>query len=158
MKEFNGRKVYMIDGVPTLIDSLSGDYAKGAILQTDFTLTPCYIAKYGNSFAHGSTLREAARDAQAKELKHCPIEKRISKFRNEYPDPDSKIPARQLWLWHNTLTGSCEAGRNAFARDHDINIDSDLFSVREFILLTCNAYGAENIRRLAEAYSITLDK
>ena len=32
IKEINGQRVYMIDGVPTLIDRVRGDYAKGSIL------------------------------------------------------------------------------------------------------------------------------
>jgi hypothetical protein len=48
------------------------------------------------------------------------------------------------------------AGRNAFARDHGIDILSDSFTVREFINLTKYAYGRDAIRQLAEAYGITI--
>ena len=154
--EFNGQKVYRIDGVQTLIDSVHGNYAKGHILQSDFTLTPCYIARDGNFFAHGKTLAEAVRDAAAKRIENSPLEERIAKFREEWPDPDVKISALLLWEWHHILTGSCEAGRNAFAKDHGINVLEDSFTVREFIELTCNAYGSDAIRKLAEAYGIVL--
>ena len=153
--EFNGQKVWMVDNVPTVIDSVSVNFAKGSILNSDFTLTPCYIAKVENCFAHGDTLRQAFEDAKAKALRNMPTEQRIAKFREQFPDADVKIPARQLYDWHHILTGSCQMGRNQFARDHDINIDTDTFTVREFINLTCNAYGSDVVRQLAEAYGFT---
>lgn len=64
--EFNGRKVYQIDGVATLIDSVSGNFAKGKILNSDFTLTPCYISKVEGCFAHGETLAKAEKTAEKK--------------------------------------------------------------------------------------------
>jgi hypothetical protein len=150
----------MIDGVQTLIDSVHGNYAKGSIIQSDLTLTPCFIGKVGNYFAHGDTLHQAIADAEKKALENEPIEKRIERFRIKYGDPDEKIPARDLWTWHHVITGSCEAGRNAFAKDHGIDIDNDSFTVREFINLTCHSYGSDKIRQLAEAYyiSINIDK
>ena len=155
--EFNGKKVYQVDGVPTLIDSIHGNYAKGRILNSDFTLTPCFIAKVENSFAHGETLRQAMNDATNKAMENMPMENRIAKFREAYPDADKKIPARELYDWHHILTGSCEMGRNQFASDHGIDIDKDSFSVKEFIQLTKQSYGSEAIKQLAEAYSISID-
>ena len=155
--EFNGKKVYRVDGIPTIIDSVHDGYAKGSILNKDFTLTPCYIAKVGNCFAHGDTLRKAFEDAADKALGKMPLEERIAKFKEEFPDSDNKIPARRLWEWHHTLTGSCEAGRNHFAREHGINIDTDFFTVREFVTLTHNSYGSDAIRKLAEAYNIIIN-
>jgi len=85
------------------------------------------------------------------------VEERVSKFRGEWPDPDVKIAALLLWEWHHILTGSCEAGRNAFARDHGIDIMKDSFTVREFINLTKDSYGRDAIRQLAEAYGISIN-
>ena len=153
--EFNGKKVHQVDGVATIIDSVHGNYAMGHILNRDFTLTPCWIARDGDFFAHGDTLADAVRDAAAKRLKNSPLEERVAKFRGEWPDADVKISALLLWEWHHILTGSCEAGRNAFARDHGIDIMNDSFTVREFITLTKDAYGRDAIRQLAEAYGIS---
>jgi hypothetical protein len=118
------------------------------IVNGDLTLTPTYIAREDNYFAHGSTLREACESAQTKALQHEPVEQRIERFKTEYPDFDKKIPAMDLFRWHNILTGSCEQGRRAFAYDKNINLESDYFSVNEFILLTKDYYGAEIIKRL----------
>ena len=144
----------MIDGVPTIINSVIGNLAKGEILNKDFTTTPVYIARVGNFFAHGRTLREAYDEAAEKYNEKTPLKDRIFRFRNTFLDPDDKIPARELYRWHHILTGSCKAGRDAFARDNGINVDKDSFTVREFIRLTCNSYGSDAIRKLAEAYEI----
>ena len=43
-KEYDGRKVYYIDDLPTLIFSVHSNYAKGAIVGKDLVLKPCFIA------------------------------------------------------------------------------------------------------------------
>ena len=150
-------KVYQIDGVATLIDSVHGNYAKGSIFRSDFTLKPCFIARVENSFAHGETLRKAMEDAASKAMDQMPLEDRISKFRESFPDADTMIPARKLYDWHHILTGSCEMGRKQFARDNNIDIDSDHFTIREFINLTKDSYGSDAIHKLAEAYGISIN-
>ena len=153
---FNGRKVYHIDGVPTLIDSVHGNFAMGHILNSDFTLTPCYISKVEDCFAHGQTLAKAMKDARSKAMERMPLEQRIDRFREQYPDPDKHTPARELYDWHHVLTGSCAMGRDQFARYHCIDIEKDAFTVREFITLTKDAYGSDAIHKLAKAYGIPL--
>ena len=148
MKTFNRQRVYYVDGVPTLIDAICGNYAKGCIVNADFTTSDCYIAKEGSSFAHGVTLRAAFQAVRDKAMEALPIEERINKFKAEFPDPTAKIPARRLYEWHHVLTGSCEMGRTQFARDHGIDIDMDMFTVREFVELTKNSYGGKVIRML----------
>ena len=151
LKEYEGRKIWRVDGVPTLIYSVHGNYAKGAILQSDLTLTPCFIAKVDNSFAHGNTLREAMNDATAKAMQNMPLEKRIERFVAEH-DKDKKYPTKDLFDWHNILTGSCRAGREAFCRDKGIDIESGEYSVLEFIKITEYSYGGENIKKLKPYY------
>ena len=45
IKSINGKKIHCIDGQPTILNSIHKDVARGAILQVDFTLKPCYIVK-----------------------------------------------------------------------------------------------------------------
>lgn len=153
---FNGRKVYMIDGIPTLIDTVHGNYALGHILDADFTLTPCCIAKVEDSFAHGDTLDKAFHDARAKAFERMPLDERITQFRQHYPDPDKPIRASELYDWHHYITGSCEMGRKKFAENHGINIYKDSFTVRQFITLTSHTYGSSDIMKLAKAYGIDI--
>ena len=58
--------------------------------------------------------------------------------------------AKDFYLWHNKLTGSCEMGRQAFVNDHGFDIETDMFTVEEFIELTKNSFGGSVIRQLAE--------
>ena len=152
IKEFNHQKVYMVDDTPTLIDSVHGNYAIGKIVNNDLTTTPCYIAKVGNFFAHGETLKKALADAQNKYEDNKPIEERIADFKKQYPSLDSVAEHSDLYSWHNTLTGSCTFGRDAFARDHNLDKDNGTMTVREFINLTRNAYGGNIIEQLEETY------
>ena len=152
VKEFEGCKVWHIDGVQTLLYSVHSNYAKGAILQSDLTLTPCFIAKADDYFAHGDTLRSAMNDATAKAMQNMPLEKRIERFVTGH-DKDKKFPIKDLFDWHNILTGSCRAGREAFCRDKGIDIESGEYSVSEFIKITEHSYGGEIIKKLKPYYA-----
>ena len=144
----NGERIYQIDDVSTLIDNVRGNFAKGRILQSDLTTRPCYIAKMGNYFAHGDTLREAMADAQTKYNKPRPLEERIADFNMEFPDRDVKVDAARLFEWHHILTGSCLAGRKSFCEDRGLDYEHGHYTVNEFIRLTRNAYGGEAIQEL----------
>ena len=144
----NGERIYQIDDVSTLIDSVSGNFAKGRILSKDMTARPCYIAKVGKYFAHGDTLREAMADAQAKYNENRPLAERIADFNREFPDRDVKVDAARLFEWHHVLTGSCLAGRKAFCEDRGLDYEHGHYTVNEFIHLTREAYGGEAIQEL----------
>ena len=152
VKELNGEAIYIVDDVPTFIDSVHGNYAKGRILQSDLTTKECFIAKvYGRYFAHGETLKQAFNDAMSKSFQDIPEDERIARFKEQYPDNDVKITARELFDWHNRLTGSCEMGRKNFVRNHGIDVDNDSFTVREFVELTKNDYGGQIIKKILES-------
>ena len=150
--KYNGRRVYMIDGVHTLIDSVHGNYALGHIILNDLSLQPCFIAKVGNYFAHGDSPRHAFADAKSKYDSNKPIEERIEDFIKQYPMLDSVAEHSDLYRWHNVLTGSCTFGRDAFAKEHGLDKNVGTMTVRGFIELTRNAYGGDVIRRLEASY------
>ncbi len=149
----NGYRVYIIDCLPTLIYQIRDNYAKGAILNSDLTLTPCFIARVDNCFAHGETLHEAVQDAQAKALNHAPVETRIQRFVQKYPDPDKPVPFAELFDWHHALTGSCRFGREKFVEQHQLDTNAE-YTPRFFINLTKNDFGGEIIRKLTKAYNL----
>ena len=149
IKFFCGSPVYLIDRIPTIITALFGSYAKGYILEPCLTLTPCYIAKRESHFAHGKTLSEAVDAVAEKAFEDMPEEDRISEFWKCHKN-GVKYPARDLYDWHHRLTGSCEMGRNTFAAEHGIDLDSDMFTVAEFVELCEKSYGGEIIRKLAD--------
>ena len=140
--------VYQIDGVPTILNHIHGNIAEGFILQSDLTLTPCYVVKENGMFAHGATIHEAFGALQEKLYDDRTEEERLAAFKEHFPDFGKKYPAKELFTWHHVLTGSCKAGRLAFCLDKGINLEKDTYSVVEFIRLTKDAYGGEMIRKL----------
>ena len=149
--EINGMHVYRIDGVQTILTSVHGNVAKGFILQSDLTMTPCYVVKGNGMFAHGDDLHQAMSALTDKMFEDMPEEERIAEFIKEHPDKDKAYPNQDLFDWHHRLTGSCMAGRNAFVKDRGLTLEGET-TVLAFIRLTENAYGGSTIRKLAEAY------
>lgn len=146
---FDGNHVFAIDDIPTVLNHVHGNFAKGSILCNDMTLAPCYIAKSGATFAHGETLRDAMTALSAKLMKNMPEDERIKRFVSEV-DASIDYPAKVFFDWHHWLTGSCEMGRREFAKSHAIDIDHDRMTVSEFLTLTKNAYGGRIIRRVMD--------
>ena len=156
IKSYNGHEVYIIDDMRTIIYSVHGNIARGATINSDLTLSDCYIAKYEDYFAHGETAKQAMADAQSKAWQNKPIEERIGYVVEKYPDVDVPIEHSALFSLHNFLTGSCLFGRKEFAKAHSLDPEHGAMTMREFILLTKDAYGRDNIRQLADAYKIKL--
>ena len=146
IKSFNGEPVFRIDGVNTLIRSVRGNTAHGAILNSDLTLTPCYIVKQDNIFAHGETLREAMEALRDKLFEDMPEDERIAMFLRE-TDRERTYPTQYFYDWHHRLTGSCDMGRKRFARDHGVDLEHGMMTLTEFLELTKDAYGGDVIRK-----------
>ena len=153
VKELNGRKVYNIDSVPTLIYAVKGDVAKGATLQKDMSLKDCWIAKRGNFFAHGDTLHEAVEAVEAKWRENRPLDERIAEFIKTHPALDQEYG--DLFDWHHILTGSCEFGRRQWCEEHGYN-PTDSITLRTFLTETVGDYGGDVIRRVAKEYGLEL--
>ena len=153
-KAINGKRIYYIDKTPTIIESVHGNSARGFIVGKDLTLRPCYIARHGDNWAHGDTLHEAVRDADAKWMENRPLEERLADFVAQHPDLDTSYG--DLFEWHHILTGSCTAGRNEWCRIHGYK-PTDSITVRTFIQETCHDYGRDAILQLAELYGLKLD-
>lgn len=147
IKSINSETVYIIDCIPTIIRAVHGNIARGAILNRDLTLTPCYIVKQNNKFAHGKTLRAAMSALREKLFDDMSEEERIDAFLAEHK-AGVEYPCRDLYEWHHRLTGSCEMGRQQFAKYHGIDIDKDKMTVEQFCALTRNAYGGEIIKKI----------
>ena len=150
LKSFNGKKVYYIDGIPTVIEKVHRNLAKGFTINTDLTISECFIAKGENKFAHGESSAKAIKALQDKIFESMDTEEKIAAFLKEF-QPDVKYKARLFYEWHHKLTGSCEFGRNSFIKAHGIDLEEE-YTVKEFIEYTKNDFGKEIIRKLAEAY------
>ena len=153
LKEINGKKVYIVDETPTIFTSIRGNIAQGFIVQSDLQLTPCFIAKENNKFAHGNTLRDAFTSLQEKLYDDSTEEERIEAFKKKFPSYDEKYDNGDLFAYHHVLTGSCRMGRESFVKDKGLSLDGKT-SVREFVELTKNDYGGDIIKELPKAYGI----
>ena len=149
IKRFTREPVYRIDGVSTLICSVRGNTAHGAIVNNDLTLTPCYIVKQDNVFAHGETLREAMGALREKLFEDMPEEERIDAFLRE-TDREKAYPTQYFYDWHHRLTGSCDMGRKQFAHDHGVDLEHGMMTLAEFLELTKDAYGGDVIRKVID--------
>ncbi len=145
---FCGMAVNMIDDVTTIVTAIFGNSAKGYILESDLTLTPCYIAKGGNKFAHGATLAEAVHDLQEKLFEDMDEDEVIAEFWKCH-ERGVKYPARDFYDWHHRLTGSCRMGRDSFVAGHGIDLEHGMYTVEEFVAITRDSYGGHVIARLA---------
>ena len=123
----------------------------GVIVNEDLSLTSCYIARVGDYFAHGETLKKAFQDAKKKALDDMSVEEKIERFKDAHPEIDT--PYDDLFEWHYALTGSCEAGRLAWCNNHELE-PTDSITVRSFIELTRDNYGGDIIRQLAKSYGL----
>ena len=153
IKKVGDDNIYNIDEVPTAIDNIKGNVAQGRILKADMTWEPCYIVRIGNSFAHGETIHDAQRDAMQKHMSDAPEEERLKMFTDKFPTLDTVVTAKELFDWHNILTGSCMMGRKQWCKDNGVNVDTDTFTIKQFIKLTQNAFGGSTIKKLTQLYN-----
>lgn len=151
IKSFDGKAVYLIDSVQTIISTIKGNLAKGFVLNSDFTLSPCYVCKGDGYFAHGETLKEARQALQEKIFDNMDTDEAIERFLSTF-EKEKKYPAKVFYDWHHYLTGSCEMGRKSFMRDRNVTFD-DVYTVDEFIALCENSYGGEVINELKEKWN-----
>ena len=147
----NGNIVDNVDSLPTIIIQVKGNFAKGYIVKDDLTLESCYIAKVGNFFAHGKTLKDAVTDAEKKKGKRMSIEGRIKRFVEIFGSLDSEHTGKEYYDWHHILTNSCQMGRDKFCEAHDIDL-SKKYTVKYFLDITKNSYGSNIIKLVKEAY------
>ena len=69
IKSLNGNVIDYINDVPVIITHILDNFAAGFIVKNDLTLSPCFIAKIGESFTYGTTLKEAVTVAKANKIK-----------------------------------------------------------------------------------------
>ena len=147
IKSFNGKTVFMINCIPTIISNIKkfNEYqiVNGYILESDMTLTKTYIAKKNNVFAHGITTHHAIEDVEKKIFNLLEIEEKITLFLKEFNYHD-KYKAKHFIEWHRKLTGSCRQGIQSFIQNKNIN-EEDFFSLNDFFDICKDTYGCKII-------------
>jgi hypothetical protein len=94
---------------------------EGGIVNKDLSITPCFVVKEQNYFAHGNSLKEAIKSLNNKLLLKLPIEERIENFIKEF-NLNNKYKVELFYNWHFLLTGSCVIGRNSFMKNNNISL------------------------------------
>ena len=146
---FNNEPVYYVDGIPTIINKVRGNLAKGYAINDDLTTAPCYIVKHNGLFAHGKTIKEAEQALEEKIFSRMNIDEKIDAFLKKFNLIDS-YPAKDFYEWHHKLTGSCKFGRDHFIKNHSIDIENGMYTVQEFVDITKNEFGSPIIKKLDE--------
>jgi len=142
---FNDNLAYFIDGIATSIEQIRGNLAIGYIISSDLTLEPCYIARYGDYFAHGKTAKKAVEDAKTKAFSSMDIDSKIEEFIKLFGE--GKHSGHECFKWHGILTGSCELGRSEFVKEKGIDLDGK-YTMEEFVAMVKDSYGDEIIKKL----------
>ena len=154
-KNFNGKKVYIIDTIPCTFISIKKNIALIEVINKDLTTTKTFLAKDEKFFAHGRTAKEAIEAAYQKKIRKMArkmdVETKINLFVKTF-DFNSVQSNRTFFDWHYTLTGSCELGRNHFVKENAIDLNKSM-STKKFLELTKNAYGGEIIKKIIEIYT-----
>ena len=135
----------------TIITHIKDSTAKGFILESDFTLNPCFVVKGNGYFAHGKTLREATEALRAKIFENIDSEEAIEKFIEQFKKGE-KYAGTDFFEWHHYLTGSCLMGRESFVRNHGLSLE-EKYTVDEFISICENDYGSAVIKQLKERWN-----
>ena len=151
VKSYDGKTVHLIDSVQTIISTIKGNLAKGFILNSDLSLSPCYICKGNGYFAHGETLKEARLALQKKIFENMDTDETIERFLSIF-EKGKRYSTKDFYDWHHYLTGSCEMGRKSFMQDRNITFD-DMYTVDEFISICEDSYGGEIIKELKERWN-----
>lgn len=148
--KYKSYPIFYIDGVATIITHILRNVARGFVVNSDLTLTKTYVAKGNNSFAHGSTLREAVESLRKKIVANLNIDERIEEFKKRFNKKD-KYLGSEFYEWHHLLTGSCLQGRNQFIKEKELSLE-DSFTVNEFLEIVRGAYGWETLKELEKFY------
>ena len=138
----------------TIIIHVKGAVAKGFILNSDFTLTPCFVVKGHGYFAHGETLKKAMIALREKVFENMDSEEAIEMFLGKFKKGE-KYPGTEFFEWHHHLTGSCLMGRESFVRNKGLDVNA-MYTVDEFISICEDDYGSEIIKELKEKWEALL--
>ena len=147
--------VVYVDNIPTIIRSIRGDYAKGFVINDDFSITPCWVARWKEKmiFAHGKDLHDAVSSLNRKIANSMTAAERVDLFCSEFKKGEL-YKGTVFFDWHNRLTGSCLFGRTQFVQNKGFDLDQE-YSVDDFITITENEYGSDVIKLLKTKWKDT---
>ena len=144
---YKGNKVYYVDEIPCIFKCVHDNWAEVEVIDNNgFTTQKAFIGKFENTFAHGSSIRDALTDAMTKYYSSLDFDTVREKLLAQF-EVKKRLSVKELYSWHGALTGSCRFGRDEFQKSHNLR-DDDTLSLSEFISLTENAFGGDKVRLL----------
>lgn len=132
IKKFNGNKIYRVAGINAIITRIKRNVAKGYIVNVDFSLTSCYIIKSYGLFAYGETLQRARESLEKNFFDTLWHREIISEFIYEFGE-NKKYHAMDFYNWCCEQTRDCEGVIKVFLEEHEIDLEKDAMTVKEFI-------------------------
>ena len=144
---YNGQKVFYIDHIPYIPRHIKKEIAFVDVICEDMRTKKKVIVKGQGMFACGNTIKEAFEALENKRFDRLDIESKKQKFFLVFNTED-EYPARDFFVWHGFLTGSCESGRMIFAKEKGFDLDHDKMTKEEFFMLVKDEYGWEIIKTL----------
>ena len=109
-------------------------------------MAQCYVAKQGNIYAHGDTIKDAVCDLKFKIIEGRDISDVVAEIHQ------TGVVTREQY---RVVTGACRAGVAAFLADHGIPDDLESMPLRDVLKLTSGAYGGSDFAAHMEAVKCT---
>ena len=150
IKLFNNQPVYYIDGRRVIFDQIHGNFAKCTIISIDLTTYKAWLVKDFGFVAFGKTIKEAYNNVKLKSWQTIPLEERIQQFVDTHP-LDKMFPNKELFEWHDILTGSCMVGKYQFCRKQNVDLSKETTTL-DFLNLVKNHYKSDIIQQVLNKY------
>jgi len=114
--------------------------------------TQMVLVKGHGLFAHGTNVKDTFQALEEKRVARMNFSERKQKFLELFRYSE-EYPAKEFFIWHGLLTGSCEAGRLRFIKDHGFDLEKDMMTVGEFFDLVKGEYGWDIIKDVRKKYN-----
>ena len=118
-----------------------------------------YDTEFRRHYVYGKTQSEVKKKLKDREQVNSsskPSQITVEEWVREYLEKfkkNEKYPGTEFFEWHHYLTGSCLMGRNAFVRNHGLDLKA-MYTVDEFIALCEDDYGGKIIKELKEKWEM----
>jgi hypothetical protein len=113
---FNGKKVYMVNGLPMNIIHIHEPWAIGEIIKKDLTTQKCYLGRINNHLVVGNSISEVLEKLRIKIAEtNDNITDIATAFVVAHPDYNKQYNWGEMVMWHSLDRTSCASGRQSFS-------------------------------------------
>ena len=123
--EYNGHKVYYIDGYLLYITHIRKPGAIGIIIKNDLTTQDCYLGKINNNIVVVSNLHDGIEELRKKIIKNIDnIDDIVEAFVLAHPNYEKEYDWEEMLTWHSLDKTSCLDGRKRFSKFANKGVNS----------------------------------